>query len=101
VDVIAEADKVVARFKCSGRTRVSGAAWPSAAGDSTSVDEIYIFRLKGGKLDSALAVVEGNLTRVQHLGLKSSAPARLDLDPVRRRPSRRATQPKRSMTRFA
>jgi hypothetical protein len=34
-----------------------------------NVDEIYIFRVKEGKLDSALAVVEDNLTRMRQLGL--------------------------------
>lgn len=33
------------------------------------VDEIYILRVKQGKLDSALAAVEDNLTRLRQLGL--------------------------------
>jgi hypothetical protein len=34
------------------------------------VDEIYIFRVEDGKLSSATAVVEDNLTRLQQLGIQ-------------------------------
>jgi hypothetical protein len=33
------------------------------------VDEIYIFRVENGKLFSATAVVEDNLTRMRQLGV--------------------------------
>lgn len=36
-----------------------------------NVDETYIFRVKDGKLSSAIGV-EGNLTRMRQLGLQPS-----------------------------
>jgi hypothetical protein len=34
------------------------------------VDEVYIFRVEHGKLSSAIAVVEDNLTRMRQLGIQ-------------------------------
>jgi hypothetical protein len=34
------------------------------------VDEVYIFRVEHGKLSSAIAVVEDNLTRMRQLGMQ-------------------------------
>ena len=72
VDVIAEADKVVAYFKCSGTHEGAWRGIPATGRRFENVDEIYIFRVEQGKLDSALAVVEDNLTRMSQLGRHES-----------------------------
>ena len=69
VDVITEADKVVGHFKCSGTHDGEWRGIPATGRRFEGVDEIYIFRVEQGKLCSALAVVEDNLTRMRHLGL--------------------------------
>jgi predicted ester cyclase len=69
-DVIAEGEKVVGHFKCSG---THGGEWRGIAPTGRrfeGVDEIYIFRVEDGKLSSATAVVEDNLTRLQQLGIQ-------------------------------
>ena len=68
VDVIAEGDKIVGYFKCSG-THQGDAGIPATGRRFEEVDEIYIFKVERGKLDSALAVVEDNLRRMRQLGL--------------------------------
>ena len=69
VDVITEAAKVVGYFKCSGTHLGEWRGAPATGRRFEDIDEIYIFRVKDGKLDSALAVVEDNLTRMRQLGL--------------------------------
>jgi predicted ester cyclase len=69
VDVIAEADKVVGHFKCSGTHEGEWRGIPATGRRFEGVDEIYIFRVEQGKLDSALAVVEDDLARMRQLGL--------------------------------
>ena len=69
VDVIAEADKVVGHFKCSGTHQGAWRGNPATGRRFEDIDEIYIFKVEHGKLDSALAVVEDNLTRMRQLGL--------------------------------
>ena len=69
IDVIAEADKVVGYFKCSGTQEGEWRGHPASGRRFEDVDEVYIFRVKAGKLDSAVAVVEDNLTRMRQLGL--------------------------------
>jgi predicted ester cyclase len=69
VDVIAEGDKVVGYFKCSGTHEGEWRGSPPTGRRFEGVDEIYIFRVEDGKLSSALAVVEDNLTRMRQLGL--------------------------------
>ncbi len=69
VDLIAEGDKVVAHFKCSGTHE---GAWRGIAPTGRrfeGVDEIYIFRIVNGKLASAVAM-EDNLTRTRQLGFE-------------------------------
>ncbi len=68
VDLIAEGDKVVAHFRCSG---THSGEWLGAAATGrrfTDVDEVYIFRVRDGKLVSAFGV-EDNLDRLRQLGL--------------------------------
>jgi ketosteroid isomerase-like protein len=69
-DVIAEGDKVVGYFKCSGTHRGEWRGRPPTGRRFEDVDEIYIFRIVDGKLAAATAVVEDNLTRLRQLGLE-------------------------------
>ncbi len=69
VDVIAEGDKVVGYFKCSGTHEGEWRGAPPTGRRFEDIDEVYIFGVEGGKLSSALAVVEDNLTRMRQLGL--------------------------------
>jgi predicted ester cyclase len=69
VDVIAEGDKVVGYFKCSGTHEGEWRGIAPTGRRFEDVDEVYIFRVEDGKLSSALAVVEDNLTRMRQLGL--------------------------------
>ena len=72
LDVIAEDDKVVGHFKCSGTHEGEWRGHAPTGRRFESVDEVYIFRVENGKLASALAVVEDNLTRLTQLGLLAS-----------------------------
>jgi predicted ester cyclase len=72
LDVIAEDDKVVGYFKCSGTHEGEWRGHAPTGRRFESVDEVYIFRVDNGKLASALAVVEDNLTRLTQLGLLAS-----------------------------
>lgn len=68
VDLIAEGDRVVAHFKCSGTHRGDWLGAPGSGRRFEGVDEIYIFGVQNGKLVSALGV-EDNLTRLRQLGI--------------------------------
>ena len=68
VDLIAEDDKVVARFKCSGTHLGEWLGVPATGRRFENVDEIYIFTVQDGKLVSALGV-EDNLSRLRQLGV--------------------------------
>ena len=70
VDVIAEGNKVVGYFKCSGTHEGEWRGRPPTGRRFAGVDEIYIFRVEDGKLAAALAIVEDNLTRLQQLGIE-------------------------------
>jgi predicted ester cyclase len=69
-DVIAEGEKVVGYFKCSGTHQGEWRGIPASGRRFGDVDEIYIFRVEDGKLASAIAVVEDNLTRMRQLGIQ-------------------------------
>ena len=71
VDVIAEGDKVVGYFKCSGTHQGEWRGHPPTGQRFEGVDEVYVFRVEDGKLASVLAEVEDNLTRLRQLGLLS------------------------------
>jgi predicted ester cyclase len=68
VDVIAEPDKVVGHFKCSGTNEGEWQGKPPSGRRFEDIDEIYIFRVEGGKLAGALAAVEDNVKRMRQLG---------------------------------
>ena len=69
VDVIAEGDKVVGWFKCSGTQEGEWRGHAPTGRRFEDIDEIYVFRVEGGKLASAVVAVEDNLTRLRQLGL--------------------------------
>jgi predicted ester cyclase len=69
VDLIAEDDKVVAHFKCSGTHRGEWRGRAPTGKRFEGVDEIYIFRVEGGRLRGAVAV-EDNLDRMKQLGFE-------------------------------
>ena len=69
VDVIAEADKDVGYFKCSGTHQGEWRGVPASGRRFEGVDEIYIFRVEDGRLSSVIALVEDDLTRMQQLGI--------------------------------
>lgn len=71
-DVIAEGDKVVGHFKCSGTHKGEWRGIPPTGRRFEGVDEIYIFQVQDGRLNSATAVVEDNLTRMRQLGIAPS-----------------------------
>ncbi len=68
VDLIAEDDRVVAHFRCSGTHSGKWLGVPGTGRRFEGIDEIYIFRIRDGKLVSALGV-EDNLTRLCQLGI--------------------------------
>lgn len=69
-EVIAEGDKVVGYFRCSGTHRGEWRGIPPSGRRFEDVDEVYIFRVEHGKLSSAIAAVEDNLTRMRQLGIQ-------------------------------
>jgi predicted ester cyclase len=69
-DVIAEGDRVVGYFKCSGTHRGEWRGIAPSGRRFEGVDEIYIFRVEAGRLASAIVAVEDNLTRLRQLGLQ-------------------------------
>jgi predicted ester cyclase len=68
VDLIAEGEQVAAHFRCSGTHLGPWQGHPATGRSFSGVDEIYIFRVSGGKLAGAFGV-EDNLARLRQLGL--------------------------------
>ena len=68
VDVIAEPDKVVGHFKCSGTNEGEWQGKSPTGRRFEDVDEIYIFKVEDGKLAGSLAALEDNLERMRQLG---------------------------------
>jgi predicted ester cyclase len=68
VELIAEGDKVVGHFKCSGTHKGEWLGAPATGRRFEQVDEVYIFEIRDGELVSALGV-EDNLSRLSQLGL--------------------------------
>ena len=69
-DLIAEGDKVVAHFKCSGTHLGEWRGRPATGRRFEDVDEIYVFRIENGRLAGTTALVEDNLTRMKQLGFE-------------------------------
>ena len=74
VDLVAEDDKVVAHFKCSGTHRAEWLGVAATERRFEDVDEVYLFRVEGGKLVAGTGV-EDNLSRMHQLGIRSVGPA--------------------------
>ena len=72
VDLVAEEDKIVGRFKCSGthRGEMMGIA---PTGRRMEVDEVYFLRVQDGKFVEFWGL-EDNLTRMRQLGLLPPRP---------------------------
>lgn len=71
VDLVAEGDKVVAHFKCSGTHLGPWLGMPPTGRRFEGVDEIYIFRVSHGKLAEVCAAVEDTQARLRQLGLQA------------------------------
>ena len=69
VDLVAEEEKVAAHFRCSGTHLGEWMGRPPSGRRFQDVDEIYIFRVRDGKLTGATGV-EDNLGRMRQLGLE-------------------------------
>lgn len=72
VDLVAETDKVAARFTCSGTQRGEWQGQPATGRRFENIDEVYFFRFRDGKVVHAWGL-EDNLARMQQLGLPPSA----------------------------
>lgn len=68
VELIAEGQKVVGHFRCSGTHEGEWLGVPATGRRFHRVDEIYIFEINDGKIVSAQGV-EDNLSRMRQLGL--------------------------------
>ena len=68
VELVADDDKVVAHFKCSGTHRGEWLGHAATGRRFEDVDEIYIFQVRDGKLIAAMGV-EDNLSRLRQLKL--------------------------------
>jgi predicted ester cyclase len=68
VELIAEGDTVVGHFKCSGTHEGEWLGVPPTGRRFEQVDEVYIFKVRDGRLVSALGV-EDNLSRLRQLGI--------------------------------
>jgi predicted ester cyclase len=74
-DVVAEGDKVVGCFKCSGTHRGEMMGIPPT-GRRQEVDEVYFLRVEDGKFVEFWGL-EDNLTRMRQLGLLPPRPGAL------------------------
>ena len=70
VDLVADSEKVAAHFRCSGTHLGEWMGHPPTGRRFHDVDEIYIFRVTGGKLAGAFGV-EDNVARMRQLGLNT------------------------------
>lgn len=68
VELIAEGEKVVAHFRCSGTHLGEWLGVPPTGRRFEKVTEVYIFEIRDGRLVSALGV-EDNLSRLSQLGI--------------------------------
>ncbi len=69
VDLIAEGDKVVGRFTCSGTHLGEWLGDAPTGRRFEKVDEVYIFRLRAGRIVHAWGI-EDTLGRLEQLGLR-------------------------------
>ena len=69
VELIAEGDRVAAHFRCSGTHRGKWRGVAPTGRSFTDVDEIYIFRVRDGRIAAALGL-EDNGKRTRQLGIE-------------------------------
>ena len=69
VELMAEDDKVVARFKCSGTHRGEWQGHAPTGRRFEDIDEVYIFRIRGGRIVHAWGL-EDTLKRLEQLGFR-------------------------------
>jgi predicted ester cyclase len=69
-DLVADSDTVAAHLRCSGTHLGEWMGYPPTGRRFADVDEIYIFRVRDGKLADAFGV-EDNPARVRQLGLST------------------------------
>jgi steroid delta-isomerase-like uncharacterized protein len=67
VDLVAEGDRVVVRFTCSGTQQASFTGYPATGRRMERVDEVFFFRLQNGRVAS-LWSLEDTWDRLQQLG---------------------------------
>jgi steroid delta-isomerase-like uncharacterized protein len=67
VDLVAEDDKVAARFTCSAAQRGEWQGRPATGRRFERVDEVYFFRFRDGRIVHAWGM-EDNLERMRQLG---------------------------------
>jgi predicted ester cyclase len=68
VDLVAEGDKVVGRFSCSGTHEGEWRGHPPTGRRFEQVDEVYFFRVQDGKITEAWGI-EDTAGRLRQLGL--------------------------------
>ena len=67
VDLVAEADKVVGRFLCSGTQHGEWQGRAPTGRRFERIAEVYFFELQGGRITRAWGL-EDNMSRMQQLG---------------------------------
>jgi predicted ester cyclase len=73
IDLLAEGDRVVGRFACSGTHTGAWLGHPPTGRRFTDVPEVYFFRLRNGLIVSAWGL-EDTLLRLQQLDLAPRYP---------------------------
>ena len=68
VDLLAEGDKVVGRFTCSGTHLGEWRGHPPSGRRFERIDEVYIFKLRDGRIVDAWGI-EDTLARLEQLGI--------------------------------
>jgi predicted ester cyclase len=69
VELIAEADKVVGRFTCSGTHRGTWRGHPPTGRGFQNIAEVYIFTIHDGRIAAAWGL-EDTYTRTKQLGIR-------------------------------
>jgi predicted ester cyclase len=69
VELIAEGDSVAAHFRCSGTHRGEWRGVSPTGRRFTDVDEIYLFRVRDGRIRAVLGL-EDNAKRTRQLGIE-------------------------------
>lgn len=78
INLVEEGDVVVAHFRCSGTHLGDWLGIAPTGRRFDQVDEIYVFRVRNGRLASAIGV-EDNLSRLRQLGIGLAPPGSLSV----------------------